>query len=253
MIIDKIKINYELLKMKLDIKKSEWNLEHFDSYKKRQNAIKNLKIYGNIARRLAPYILTAAIFTCAFHFVTGRYPFIRDYIKKEISSSDSQQLQYDENIVGYIFHYSKWNKYDNQNYCRKVDCYLIDKVVEDEILDMYGKNINDVFGNPISTNLEIRNNIDKNDDYYEVILYDNNKQSYRIIKESALANILYSIAYFLLLELVEMDPFIYRITHSTFDIGKILNDLDNRYNNISKENLIEILKIKESNYDKLTR
>lgn len=253
MIIEKINNKNLILKMKKDIEKTKLNLEHFDSYKKRQDAIKNLKIYGNVVRRLAPYILTAAIFTFGFHFATGRYPFVRDYIKKEISYSNIQQLEFDENIVGYVFHYSEWNKNSDKEYFRKVECYQIDKSLFENIINISDDSVTDLLDSPVYSNIEISDSIDKNNDYYEVILYDKNNQNYRIIKESALTNVLYSVAYFLLLELVEMGPFLYRITYSTFDIGKISKDLDNRYDNFSKENLIKILKIKESNYNKLTK
>ena len=94
MIIEKINNKYMLLKMKKDIEKTKWNLEHFDEYKKRINRIKNLKIYGNVARIFAPYVLTFGIVTFGFHCVTGNYPFSRDYIKS-----------YPVGTIKYVFKY----------------------------------------------------------------------------------------------------------------------------------------------------
>lgn len=255
MIIEKINNKYMLLKMKKDIEKTKWNLEHFDEYKKRINRIKNLKIYGNVARIFAPYVLTFGIVTFGFHCVTGNYPFSRDYIKNNVKldsyNYEEQIKNYNTNV--YLFHYDKWTKEDNQKYYRKVECYSINNLVEYDILDICDKNIEDIIGSPLFTNVEISDNIDENDDYFEVISYDKNNQSYRIMKESFGDNILSVILYVVILEFAEAVPFFYCTTYSKFSFNKCKNDLNNRYNNLSKENLNKILKIKTENFKRLTK
>ena len=255
MIIEKLNNKYSLLKMKLDIEKTKWNLEHFDSYKKRQNVLKNLKIYGNGVRVFAPYVLTFGIVTFGFHCVMGKQLLSQNYIKKNVKLNsynyEEQIKNYNTNV--YLFHYDKWSKDDNQKYYRKVECYSINNLVEYDILDICDKDIEDIIGSPIFTNFEISNNIDENDDYFEVISYDKNYKSYRIMKESFGDNILNVILYIVILEFAEAVPFFYYKTFSKFSFNKDEDDLNNRYNNLSKENLNKILKIKTENFKRLTK
>ena len=244
-----------LLKMKKDIEKTKWNLEHFDSYKKRQNVLKNLKIYGNVVRVFAPYVLTFGIVTFGFHCVMGKHLFSHNYIKNDVKLDS---YNYEEQIKNfnksvYLFHYDKWTKEDDQKYYRKVECYSINNLAEYDILDICDKNIDEILGSPIFTNFEISDSIDENEDYYEVISYNKNNQSYRIIKESSGKNILSIILYIVILEFAEVVPFFYYKTFSKFSFNKDEDDLNNRYNNLSKNNLYKILEIKKNNFDRLTK
>ena len=73
------------------------------------------------------------------------------------------------------------------------------------------------------------------------------------MKESFGDNILNVILYIVILEFAEAVPFFYYKTFSKFSFNKDEDDLNNRYNNLSKENLNKILKIKTENFKRLTK
>lgn len=255
----------EVDRLKFEIKVLEWKIQNYDLISHSNNIIKNLKVYSGIFRSLAPYLLTVGIVTSGFKIVTGTYPFYRDDIKKYShikSELDSlghikYEQQYDafDNETNLLYHYSKWYQKDNKYY-RTVDIYEIKKLSEDNIIELLNSkdiNLESILGKRVSSNIEENIYVNENNEYFEAILYNEDKNDYIVVKEAILKNILCSILYIFVLELIEMVPFVYCNTYSKFDLKKYLNDVESRECNFTKNNLIKLLKIKKQNYERLSK
>lgn len=189
-------------------------IKNYSLYSLGVNSIRNLKLFGNLCRLLAPYVLSAGIATSGFHFVFGGFPFVKDYVKKDAGSSSkkcSQTVDFDNQneFVGCLYFYGKCYK-QNGHYYRLVTGYNLSDVNEDNIMDICSNKTLSQLGQPIFSHLEHSEKFDNEDEYFEVLYYDKNKEDYIILEESNLENILESIGYMQFLSLLEFIALIYR-------------------------------------------
>lgn len=126
------------------------NFNEIDDDKKGNGVIKNLKIFGQSIRRVAPYIVAGAVLFEAFSFKVST-PFIKDssfsyakYIKEWDSNGNATVVQdgdiyskeplTDSLVTTNVLYYTEWKKNDDGTYYRTKYTYGIDNLVFNDAL-----------------------------------------------------------------------------------------------------------------------
>lgn len=266
----KLKRKEMLLKMKNEIEELKLDINNSKKANLKNNMIRKLKISLRTGQLIAPYVLTAGIIFKIFSLL-GYTPFIFDERKKELNiKKDIDNLgniyyekQYNdfENSLNTISYVGKWYKESDGLYSRMIKIYSAEKIEEKMITKIINNSdilsLEEVFGTPISTKIETKNNITeeerKNKSFLKSILYSKDSNEFIIIKESLENNISTSILYFLATMLAGALSFIIRSECSSFDFNECINEIKEDYPLIDIEELKLKLKIRQNNYNRLMR
>ncbi len=187
-----------------------FNIKNIDKNRKKISYLKLRKIamQALIALRvLYPGLLTVAGVTL-LTTAGNATPFVRDdvinhlYVTKTMDSLGNEKTigKYNDRTFAedsIIKHYSKWNKVDD-SYRREVKTYNMKKIdsylVESIILEKETINkLEDLFGKPISTDYEYRDNVTDEElnssNYLEATVYSIDKNQVIKVKENVIRNI----------------------------------------------------------------
>lgn len=269
---DKIKNKKKKKEMLLKQLKTEIEkLEHDIKYNNVTNAkIAILKLFKIILRTIqliTPYIVAGGIVLGGFSALGGT-PIIVDKRKKKLETLkeiDSfgnvrYEQQYDEykNTEGKVIHYDKWELAENGLYTRNVKTYLIGEITEETIMNLIENNsissLNEVFGQPILTQIESRNNLTDEEIYslghLKGIWYSKDSEDFIIVDEPVNENIGLTILCFILLIISELIAALYRDS-SSFDYKESLENIKENYPKVDLELLIKKLEIKKANYNRI--
>ncbi|MCI9233242.1 MAG: hypothetical protein HFH08_01440 [Bacilli bacterium] len=231
--------------------------------------VRNLKISLRAMQLVAPYVLTAGLIAGGFKLVGG-CPFYRDVrqqnlnIMKEFDNLGN--IRYEEQYSEYsgasniLYFYGKWEKSNDGFYTRTVEKYKLKELTEEEIIELFGKEkmtLQDILGSPLSSFRESNNNVAdediEKDNYFQAIIYQENKEDYILVRESVSDNILITILYICITALAELLPLYFRTELSSFDFGNCVSSIKERYQPVDIPTLTKKLRIKRENYDRLTR
>jgi len=258
-----------LQQMKKDIEKLE-NKIKFSKFSNLQiGTIRNLKISLRAMQLVAPYVLTAGLIAGGFKLL-GSCPFYRDIgqqnlnIMKEFDSLGNirYEEQYNEfsGASDMLYFYGKWEKTNDGFYTRTVEKYKLKGLTEEEIRGLFEKEkmtLQDILGAPFSSIKESNNNVSEEDiekeNYFQAIIYHEDKEDYIFVKESSSDNILITILYICVTGLGELLPFGIRSEFSSFDFGNCVSRIKEQYQPLDIPTLTKKLEIKRENYDRLTR
>ncbi len=258
-----------LQQMKKDIE----NLENKIKFSKFSNlqirTIRNLKISLRAMQLVAPYVLTAGLIAGGFKLL-GSCPFYRDIqqqnlnIMKEFDSLGN--IRYEEQYNEFsgdsdmLYFYGKWEKSNDGFYTRTVEKYKLKGLTEEEIRGLFEKEkmtLQDILGAPFSSIQESNNNVSEEDiekeNYFQAIIYHEDKEDYIFVRESSSDNILITILYICVTGLGELLPFYIRTECSSFDFENCVSRIKERYQPIDIPVLTKKLEIKRENYDRLMR
>lgn len=271
---DKIKNKNKKKQMLLKQLKNEiTKLEHDIKYNNVTNVkIAMLKLFKIILRTvqlITPYIVAGGIVLGGFS-VLGGTPIIVDKRKKKLETLkeiDSfgnvrYEQQYDEykNTKGKVIHYDKWELTENGLYTRNVKTYLIGEITEETIMNLIENNsissLNEVFGQPILTQIESRNNLTDEEicslGHLKGIWHSKDSEDFIIADEPVDENIALTLLCFLLMFISEFIAVLYR-DNSIFDYKESLENIKENYTKVDVELLIKKLEIKKDNYNRLQR
>ena len=266
-----------LSKLKSEIERLKYELEHPKLTNFKRATIRGSKMSLQIAKMLAPYILTAGI-TFGIFSALDLTPFVIDdskkYLrtKKELDNQgnihiEEQYENFDEmkNMITYA---SAWKKDNDDFYSRTVETYVInenyiingtsEEVIAKLLTKSNSASLTDIFGAPISQKNEKRNDltIDEltNKEYIQATIYSKSDDDVIVIKETINDNLGWTLAWFLATYVVELVPhyFINRFT-SPYNLGDYYERIYDEYPNVYVDGLRKRLVIKQSNYDRLTR
>lgn len=258
-----------LQQMKKDIE----NLENKIKFSKFSNlqirTIRNLKISLRAMQLVAPYVLTAGLIAGGFKLL-GSCPFYRDIqqqnlnIMKEFDSLGN--IRYEEQYNEFsgdsdmLYFYGKWEKSNDGFYTRTVEKYKLKGLTEEEIRGLFEKEkmtLQDILGAPFSSIQESNNNVSEEniekENYFQAIIYHEDKEDYIFVRESSSDNILITILYICVTGLGELLPFYIRTECSSFDFENCVSRIKERYQPIDIPVLTKKLEIKRENYDRLMR
>lgn len=266
----RIKRKMMLQQLKKEILDLEYDINHSKYTNLKVSALRNLKIALCTGKLAIPYILTASTtFILMSLFVST--PFIKDkqkkelQIKKEIDSLNNihyeQQYEDFENYNGTISYFGKWIKQQDDLYSRKVEVYDTGKVDENivtEIVNNYDiTSLDDIFGNAISSKVEIKNNLTeeeiKNPPYLQATIYSKSKDTFIIAKESVSDNFLTTLAWLMLTVIAEGIVLSVKKEYNSFNYDEEIEAIKEKYPTVDIEELRKRLEIKQDNYNRLTR
>lgn len=259
----------------LDMKKEVEDLERQIKYSKLVN-LKNSLISGTLinGRRLqfiAPFVLTASILAGGCKLIGMGWPFYsgdltEEYLhtKKEFDSVGN--IRYEEQYGSFsdmkniINHYTKWEDLGNGFYERRVESYDLDGITDEKLEEMFSKEnvtINDIFGEPISSVKETKNNLTEEElmeeEYMEATIYKKDTNEYIKVKESFDDNFAVSAIYILVTAFFEFGVAFYRCDFSKFDYSEAVHDIKQKYKKVDVKKLRKQLEIKKENYDRLVK
>lgn len=266
-----------LIQMKKEIDTLEFDIKHSSLRNAKMGAIKNLKIYARALQLVAPYIVTAGIVAGGFAFF-GDIPFypndeMKAYsnimtefdnagnIRKEqqyasFKDEDDYTLDSDD---GLLYYYSKWEKMDDGLYSRVVQTYSIEKTYED-IIKLFGKkdlNLEDILGEPDSSVTEIKNNLTEEElqeeAFIQAIVYSEDEGDYIMRKQTVEENLWFSLAYIVLVGILDLIVRSVRRTYSSFDFSRCVNEIKSKYQPFDIDVAKKQLELKKDNYNRLTR
>lgn len=250
--IDKLqdkKINIEIVNFKIKI-------------------LRKIKIGLCTGRRVFPYVLVAGLLFGGFSSL-GSTPIIKDNSKRYLSTRktydsngnygvESKYEKYDKPI-GTLTFYDKWSLDNNGFYYRDVNVYDITKIDEDYLLSILDNleqfDINKAIGTPSSSVKEKKNNVSLEDNkaFWQVIVYNEDKEDFVYLIESNAQNVTTSIAWACLSFLVSFIPFEFRSNHSNYSYKGRINEIKANNPYLDSEDLERKIKIKKANYDRLVK
>lgn len=266
-----------LIQMKKEIDTLEFDIKHSSLRNAKMGAIKNLKIYARALQLVAPYIVTAGIVAGGFALF-GDIPFypndeMKAYsnimtefdnagnIRKEqqyasFKDEDDYTLDSDD---GLLYYYSKWEKMDDGLYSRVVQTYSIGKTYED-IIKLFGKkdlNLEDILGEPDSSITETKNNLTEEElqeeAFIQAIVYSEDEGDYIMRKQTVEENLWFSLAYIVLVGILDLIVRSVRRTYSSFDFSRCVNEIKSKYQPFDIDVAKKQLELKKDNYNRLTR
>lgn len=182
--------NKENLELKKEIKELE-------SQKRKIEVLKALKNSAKIGHLIAPYAVSAGI-TFGIFSSLGMMPFTKNEHKKYLETMkefDSYgniryEEQYDhfENVKNTIIFYDNW-KLVNGMYTRNIEIYDASKIDFLDIEEVVNNNnVKNVLGNPTSTKIEIKNNVDEDElkkgSYLKAQVYNQFLDNYITVEET---------------------------------------------------------------------
>lgn len=260
-----------LKELRKEIESLESLVKNANAVNRKRKIVKNLKISVRFMQLLAPYILTAGILAGGCKLIGAGFPFYSgDKFKsnlntmKEFDNLDNirYEKQYDdfEESNDILSYHSKWEKDDAGFYSRKIEVYNLKKLTEEEIFELFNKddlNLQDIFGEPISSKTEIKNNVSEeelNDEaYLQAVMYSIDKNDYIMVKETLETNIGVTFLYILVTALTELGVCIIRVQVTDFSFSYHVKKIKSQYKDIDEKELIKKLEIKRNNYNRLTR
>lgn len=255
-----------LINLKEEICNLKVKINRLEKEKKiRFNTKEKVKLLSKLS---IPYIITSGIVLAFFKYTIGSTPFIKDnnklYLdyKKEIDSLGNIKteecyrnylsLSNNDNVF-YVCH--KWSK-DHDKYIRIVDKYKM-KLTETEIREILNDKEIDadkLFGDKLTSYVERRTYVNSEELYkdviYKGIIYDYNKNIVKYVEESNKDNFVYTVFYLVLSGAINALTFILHDPIRKYK--RVVNDECYDYNSNIKE-LKKLLKVKEDNYNRLTR
>lgn len=156
----------------------EQSLKEESAKQKNKERIKNIRLFANLIRFIAPYLLTASLVFGGFYLLFGDIPFIqqleRRYNKYEISIDNNGNMLSDsfyERLYAlsedYLYVHTPWTKGEDGKYYRESKKFKIEQTDEahksfehfkslimDPNIDLEG-----TFGKPEYTNIESKENV----------------------------------------------------------------------------------------------
>lgn len=264
-------MNYdkEYVELKREIKDLMNEIKHAKSINRKNNAIRNIKIFSGGLRAVYPYIVTGGIIFGTLSFLGGT-PHHIDNIKvdslKIIDSNEISKYMYLEDFdfneqSNVIKKYSTWNKKDDGTYIRKVETYILPS-------DLSEEKINDIVINnnkKALKSLELKNEgFDESlflskeefsdcEGYIEAYIFDNeNCRSF--IKESDEANKYNTISFYVLFAMFSAFIKLFRNRMiNGFKLREYIETLNKKYPHIELELLFNELNNKYDEYNRLVR
>ena len=172
-------------------------IKELENQKKKIEFLKALKKSVKISHLIAPYAISAGI-TFGIFSSLGMMPFTKNEHKKYLETMkefDSYgnvryEEQYDhfENVKNTITFYDNW-KLVNGKYTRNIEVYDASKIDFLDIEEIINNNdIKNVLGNPTSTRIEIKNNVDEDElkkgSYLKAQVYNQFLDNYITVEET---------------------------------------------------------------------
>lgn len=268
----KIEQDKLLHQMEIEIKKLEKQIKYHRIIDIKIGAIKNLKITARALQMVAPYVVTAGI-TAGVFTAIGNCPFYCDTIQhnshnmKEFDSLGNvrYEQQYDEfdNDINILSLYTKWEPSNNGFFVRTVEQYKVKELTEEEVLEIFEKfenkeiTIQDIFGEPISSIKESKNNLSSEEiemgNYFQAVLYSEDEGDFILIKESIGDNVAVLLGYILVTFFAELVPFFIRSEISSFDFSDCVEEIKRNQKNFNIDTVRKKLEIKRDNFNRLMR
>ncbi len=190
-----------LIEMQKEIQQLELEIKHLKTENFKMNLLKRLNISICTARLIAPYLLIAEIMALLFSSVGGGHPFIRDNMKQRLSQRKeidsfgniSYEEQYQEfgNTQGTISYFGNWIPKDDGFFSREVKTYKITEISED-IVEIIVNNtdaisLEKVFGEPISSSIQTKNNLTEDElekpEFLQAVIYSQIDDNFIVVKE----------------------------------------------------------------------
>lgn len=255
--------------LKKEINVLEHNIQNHEKIKNKRKIIKSLKIALEIALYTTPYVISMTS-TFAGFCAAGITPFHidenKEYLetKKEFDNFNNikieQQYKEYKNAQDTISHYGKWKNIEKDLYSREVKVYSLNKISEDEIIKLLKmqniSSLEEVFGKPIHTKIEHKNNLTEEEvSSNEILLastYNKSQDEYIIRKETINENLGTSLLY-IVASIVESIIIFYVEENSTFNIHRRIKQIKSQYESVDIENSKMKLKIKKDNYNRLIK
>lgn len=251
-----------------EVNKDEKYVNHYNLYKAKLLALKNLKIIVETGKLLFPYVLAAGITTGGFMAV-GKTPFYKDdckqplEIKKEFDSLgniriEQQYFEY-ENVKNTLFYYSKWDRVKDNIYSRYIYTYYVPEISEDKMMELIDGNLEDLYnflGEPTNIGKETKVNLSldeiNSNELIEAVVYLKDENNYIVIKESSSSNVGYTMLWLLFLMFTKSIASSIR-KYSKYDYAKSIEEIKSNTNPVDIDELKRKLIIKKDNYERLMR
>lgn len=248
-----------LFKLKFDLDKLYFNINHTKLSNIKCNIKKNIEMTLCKCRLVAPYLISLGITFGSFS-IAGFTPFLLDdeknnlKIMKEIDNNGNirYETQYSEfeNMNNTITYYSNWYKKNNM-YARNIKVYNIGDLSENNILRIINSdynNLDDIFGNPIIDRTELKENVDDiNDSYVQARIYSEDIDDYIFLKQPMNNNVVETIIWLFITLIIEL----FIISSREYNYKKIKNSIIKKYSMEFYDNLLKKIEIRKNNYERL--
>jgi len=241
-----VKIDSEIYNLEHDLKKSK-------AKNKKIKFLRNLKKSFIDTRLILPYAVTGALSFTAFSFF-GHTPFCSDnikgslYIKRETDTLGNvrceEQYEKFDSSKPTITYFSNWNLNNEGYYERVVRVYNTSSVGADTIDKMLSNDIialDEAFGKPISTKVEKKNTLSKEEfnssPYLLSTMFSIDEQRYILKKEPFDRNLSDTVTWAAVTILLEMIPLWYRYNYSRFNYDESIRYTIKQYECIDIESM----------------
>ena len=233
----------------------------------KNNIIKGSKIAARTGQLIAPYVVSAGIVVGGFAAgdilpYTEHKQYLNTETTLDSNGKTSYVTQYDkfafENDGDRISYYGKWKLEDNGFYSRNVEVYSMNKINEEQIMDILNNpnkfsTLQDIFGEPISKQTEYEEKISENDmkknAYIKVVKYSESDDNYIYIKKSLMEDSALAMIMLLLITLIECLIIVFRI-YNSFDYKQIISEIKEKYPSIDIGIMKKELAEKQKEYKK---
>lgn len=256
-----LEITNEIKKLENDIKKSKKN-------NIKATLLRSLMIFFRFQELIAPYVACLGISLGIFH-LGGESPFVLNDVKvnlerkKEFDSLGNIRYEemydiFDEKGIT-VDYFGKWEKKDDIFYQREIKKYLLNQIDEDKVMEAINNNdvdLDSLLGVPESVKTEIKNNLTNeeimSDAYLQAVLYDKT-DDFIVIQENIERNVFMGFLCLISSLSLMIIPAYLRGKFSSFDFYACVRQINEKYPNVDKEQLIKKLELTKSNYDRLMR
>ena len=254
--------------MKCELEKLEYQSKHYHRVNIELYTLRVLRVIMYSIKRFYPYILSAGLTFLIFktiHFT----PFVQDEIDKKQriqktfdgKGNIQYEMQYQDfdNNHNRIELVGKWEKVNDKYYEREIKVYENNRITVNKIKELIEKqdlSLNRVFGEPVLIKKEKRNNLSLEEidslPFSRAIIYSTSSDEAIIVKESKSLNIVTLLLWIFVNVLI--DEFIRLSRKKDFDsLMDYIHEINQEYKIINPEELNQLVKIKRSNYERLTR
>lgn len=259
-----------LLKMEKEMEELKNDIKISKKANLKNNMIRRLKISLRTGQLIAPYALTAGI-TFGTLNAFGLTPFIIDdrkqnlQIKTEMDSlgniSYFDQYSDFDSTIGTISYTSKWKEQSNGFYERKIKIYSTENIKESIITEIINDaditSLDEVFGAPISSGIETKNNLKDEEinanPFLQAIIYSESENDFIVVKETATDDYAETSLWITSNLLFDLIIWIVRKKYSSFNYNECVDEIEKNYPLIDTKELTQKLKIRKNNYNRLTR
>lgn len=258
-----------VLELGLEIEDLKKEIKHVKSINRKNNVIRNMKIFSGGLRVIYPYIITGGIIFGTFSFL-GSTPHYTDNVKVDLlkvidSNGTSKYVCFEEadfsEESNVIKKYSKWNKKDDGTYVRQVETYILPN-------DFSDRKINDIVLNnneKVLDSLELKNEgyvenlyLSKEEftncsSYLEAYIFNDEKYK-SFIKESDEANKYNTVSFYILFLMFSVFVKLFRNKMiNGFKLRKYIESLKGKYPLFELDPLFNELNDKYGEYNRLVR